>query len=243
MEFEDDAFVLSARVHGEAGAIVDLLTARHGRYAAHVAGGASRKMKPFLQAGAQVGARYRARTSDQLGSATLEPIGEGPSSLFDDPLALAGLSAAAAVAAGALPEREPHPGAYEAFSAMVAAFAQPAVWPAVFVRFEAGLLEELGFGMDLSRCASTGSRDDLIYVSPRTGRAVSRGAGEPFSDRLLKLPPFMLAAQNRLDAGDVGHGLDLTGRFLEQWVFGPLNKPLPPARVWLIDRLREAGRL
>ena len=243
MEFEDEAYVLSARAHGEAGAIVELLTATHGRYAAHVAGGASRKMKAFLQAGAHVGARYKARTSEQLGGATLEPLGGGPSALFDDALALAGLSAAAAVAAGALPEREPHPGAFDAFAALVTAFGFPAIWPAVFVRFEAGLLEELGFGMDLTRCASTGSLDDLVYVSPRTGRAVSREAGEPYAERMLKLPPFMLAAQNRLEPGDVGDGLELTGRFLEQWVFGPLNRPLPPARVWLIDRLREAGRL
>ena len=235
--------MLSARAHGEAGAIVDLLTATHGRYAAHVAGGASRKMKPLLQPGAHVGARYKARTSEQLGGATLEPLGEGPSALFDDPLALAGLSAAAAVAAGALPEREPHPGAFDAFAALVGAFGIPAIWPAVFVRFEAGLLEELGFGMDLTRCASTGSMDDLVYVSQRTGRAVSRAAGEPYAERMLALPPFMLAAQNRLGPGDVGDGLELTGRFLEQWVFGPLNRPLPPARVWLIDRLREAGRL
>jgi len=113
----------------------------------------------------------------------------------------------------------------------------------VFVRFEAGLLEELGFGLDLSRCAATGSTDDLVWVSPRTGRAVSRAAGEPYSGRLLALPPFMLSAQSPLGPGDVGAGLDLTGHFLEQFVFGPLNRPLPPARMWLIDRLREAGRL
>lgn len=243
MEFEDDAFVLAARAHGEAGAIVDLLTARHGRYAAHVAGGASRRMKPFLQAGAQVLLRYRARVSDQLGSATLEPVGEGPSALFDDALALAGIAAAASVAAGALPEREPHPGAYLAFEALVAAFAVPEIWPAVFVRFEAGLLQDLGFGLDLSKCASTGSVDDLIYVSPRTGRAVSREAGEPYKDRLLALPPFLLSAQGRLVPGDVGAGLDITGHFLEAFIFNPLNRPLPPARVWLLDRLREAGRL
>jgi DNA repair protein RecO (recombination protein O) len=243
LEFEDQAFVLSARGHGEAGAIVDLLTAERGRYAAHVAGGASRRMRPFLQAGAPVAVKYRARTSEQLGSATLEPIGAGPSVLFDDPLALAGLSAAAAVAAGALPEREPHPGAYDAFAALVGAFALPEVWPAVFVRFEAGLLEELGFGLDLARCGATGALDELIYVSPRTGRAVSREAGEPYAERLLKLPPFMVSSQNRLEAGDVADGLEMTGRFLEQWVFGPLNRPLPAARVWLIDRLQEAGRL
>jgi DNA repair protein RecO (recombination protein O) len=187
--------------------------------------------------------KWRARTSEQLGSAQLEPVGEGPSSLFDDPLALAGLSAAAAVAAGALPEREPHPGAFEAFDALVAAFAHPEVWPAVFVRFEAGLLQELGFGLDLTRCAATGTMDDLAYVSPRTGRAVSRGAGEPYRERLLRLPPFLCAAQNRLQPGDVGDGLELTGRFLESFVFAPLNRPLPAARVWLLDKLREAGRL
>jgi DNA repair protein RecO (recombination protein O) len=243
MEFEDDAFVLSARAHGEAGAIVEILTARHGKYAAHVAGGASRKMKPFLQPGAQVIARYRARVSDQLGSAQLEPVGEGPAALFDDPLALAGLSAAAAVAAGALPEREPHPGAYLAFEALAAALAHPDIWPAVFVRFEAGLLQELGFGLDLSRCAATGGVDELIYVSPRTGRAVSRAAGERYKDRLLALPGFLLAAQSRLAPGDVGAGLALTGHFLESFIFGPLNRPLPPARVWLRERLAEAGRL
>ena len=243
MEFQDEAFVLSARAHGEAGAIVDLLTAERGRYAAHVAGGASRKMRPFLQPGARVLVEWRARTAEQLGSARLEPVGEGISGLFDDPLALAGLSAAAAVAAGALPEREPHPGAFDAFAALVDAFHHPEVWPAVFVRFEAGLLQELGFGLDFSRCAATGSVDDLVYVSPKTGRAVSREAGEPYRDRLLKLPPFLCAAQNRLQPGDVGDGLELTGRFLESFVFAPLNRPLPPARVWLLDRLREARRL
>jgi DNA repair protein RecO (recombination protein O) len=243
MEFEDDAFVLAARAHGESGAIVELLTARHGRYAAHVAGGGSRRIRPFLQPGAQVLVRYRARVSDQLGSASLEPVGEGPGALFDDPLALAGLAAAAAVAAGALPEREPHPGAYLAFEALCSALAIPDIWPAVFVRFEAGLLQDLGFGLDLSKCAATGATDDLVYVSPRTGRAVSRGAGEPYKDRLLTLPPFMLGAQAGLSAGDVGAGLGLTGHFLEAFIFGPLNRPLPPARLWLLDRLRDADRL
>ncbi|ACG78278.1 recombinational DNA repair protein (RecF pathway) [Phenylobacterium zucineum HLK1] len=243
MEFEDDAFVLAARAHGETGAIVELLTSAHGRYAAHVAGGASRKVRPFLQPGARVIARYRARVSDQLGSAAIEPVGEGPAALFDDPLALSGLSAAAAVAAGALPEREPHPGAFLAFEALTGALTHPDVWPAVFVRFEAGLLQDLGFGLDLSKCAATGITDDLVWVSPRTGRAVSRQAGEPYKDRLLALPPFLLSAQGGLRAGDVAAGLALTGHFLEAFIFGPLNRPLPPARLWLLDRLSEAGRL
>jgi DNA repair protein RecO (recombination protein O) len=243
MDFQDDAFVLAARAYGETGAIVELLTATHGRYAAHVAGGASRKMRPFLQAGARVIAQYRARMSDQLGAAMLEPVGEGPSALFDDPLALAGLSAAAAIAAGALPEREPHPGAFLAFEALTDALAHADIWPAVFVRFEAGLLQDLGFGLDLSKCAATGVVDDLIYVSPRTGRAVSREAGEPYKDRLLPLPPFLLSSQAGLGEGDIRAGLDITAHFLEAFIFNPLNRPLPPARMWLVDRLSEAGRL
>jgi DNA repair protein RecO (recombination protein O) len=243
MEFHEEAFVLSARSHGDTGAVVDLLTETHGRHTAYVAGGASRKMKPHLQAGARVIVDYRARTSDHLGSARLEPVGEGPSALFDDPLALTGLSAAAAVAQGALPEREAHPGAFLAFEALMSAFAIPEVWPAIFVRFEAGLLEDLGFGLDLSSCAVTGTVDDLVWVSPRTGRAVSSDAGRPYADKLLKLPPFLLGAQAGLREGDVRAGLDLTGHFLEQFVFHPHNRPLPPARVWMIDRLAEAARL
>lgn len=243
MEFEDDAFVLSARAHGETGAIVELVTRAHGKYVAHVAGAASRRMKPFLQAGAKVTVRYRARTADQLGSAALEPAGEGPAALFDDALALAGLSAAAAVAAGALPEREPHPGAYLGLEAFIAALADADVWPAVYVRFEAGLLADLGFGLDLSKCAVTGSPDDLVYVSPRTGRAVSAAAGADYKDRLLALPPFLLSAQGGLAPGDIGAGMALTGTFLERFVFSPLNRPLPAARHWLADRLGEAGRL
>jgi DNA repair protein RecO (recombination protein O) len=147
------------------------------------------------------------------------------------------------VAAGALPEREPHPGAFLALEALTSALLMPEIWPAVYVRYEAGLLQDLGFGLDLTKCASTGSTDDLTHVSPRTGRAVSAAAAEPYKDRLLPLPPFLLGAQAGLAAGDVGLGLDLTGHFLETFVFAVMNKPLPPARVWLIDRLRDAERL
>lgn len=241
MDFTEEAFVLSARSHGDTGVIVDLLTQTHGRRAAYVAGGASRKMKPFLQAGARVVVDYRARTAEQLGAARLEPVGEGPSALFDEPLALAGLAAAAAVVQGALPEREPHPGVFLAFEALVSALAVPQVWPAIFVRFEAGLLEDLGFGMDLSHCAATGTLDDLIYVSPRTGRAVSREAGAPYADKLLTLPPFMLGAQAGLGAGDVRAGFALTGHFLEQFVFHPQDRPLPPARDRLVEKLSALG--
>jgi DNA repair protein RecO (recombination protein O) len=241
MDFTEEAFVLSARSHGDTGVIVDLLTQTHGRRAAYVAGGASRKMKPFLQPGARVVVDYRARTAEQLGAARVEPVGEGPSALFDEPLALAGLAAAAAVVQGALPEREPHPGVFLAFEALVSALAVPQVWPAIFVRFEAGLLEDLGFGMDLSHCAATGTLDDLIYVSPRTGRAVSREAGAPYADKLLTLPPFMLGAQAGLGAGDIRAGFALTGHFLEQFVFHPQDRPLPPARDRLVEKLSALG--
>jgi DNA repair protein RecO (recombination protein O) len=242
MEFDDQAFILSARPYGETGAIIEALTASHGKYAAYVAGGASRRIKPALQAGSLVILRYRARISDQLGSVGVEAVGEGSSALFDNPLALSALAAAAAVAGGALPEREPHPGVFLAFESLRLALADDDIWAAVFVRFEAGLLQDLGFGLDLSRCAVTGSTDDLIYVSPRTGRAVSAAAGEAYKDRLLRLPSFLLSAQGRLQPGDVAAGLALTGHFLETCVFAALNRPLPPARLWLTDRLRDAGR-
>jgi DNA repair protein RecO (recombination protein O) len=243
VEFDDDAFVLSARTHGESGAIIEALTRMHGKWAAHVAGGASRRLRPLMQAGARVQLHYRARTADQLGSASLEAEGEGPSALFDDPLALAGLASASAVLSTALPEREPHPGAFLAFEALLEALGNPQIWPAVLVRFEAGLLEILGFGLDLSRCAVTGSTDDLVWVSPRTGRAVSARAGEPWRDRLMPLPRFLISAQESVGPGDVGAGLAITGRFLEQFVFGVVSRPLPAARVRLTEVLADAGRL
>jgi DNA repair protein RecO (recombination protein O) len=243
VEFDDDAFVLAARAYGETGAIVELLTRMHGKWAAHVAGGASRRLRPLMQPGARVRVRYHARTAEQLGSASLESEGEGPSALFDDPLALAGLASAAAVLSAALPEREAHPGAYLAFEALVDALSLPEIWPPVLVRFEAGLLELLGFGLDLGRCAVTGSTDDLAWVSPRTGRAVSAQAGEPWKDRLLPLPRFLISAQEPVGPGDVGAGLAITGRFLEQFVFGVVSRPLPAARIRLTEVLADAGRL
>lgn len=239
MEFEEIAIVLSSRAHGEAGAIVEALTEQRGKWAAHVAGGASRRARPALQVGARIAFTYRARVSEQLGSARIEALGEGPAALFDDPLALAGLASAAAVVSGALPEREAHPGVYRAFDTLLSTLATPEVWPPLLVRFEAGLLAELGFGLDLSCCAATGTTEALAFVSPRTGRAVNATAGAPYQERLLRLPAFLLAAQNRVGRGDVTAGLALTGHFLRACVFDPLNRPLPPARERLLERLRE----
>ena len=239
MEFSDDAIVLGARGHGETGAIVHVLTADRGVYAAHIAGGASRRMKAALQPGARVVFNYRARHADQLGSATLETDGPVPD-LLDDPEALIGLQCACAMTRAALPEREAQPGAFHALSALIGVLDQDAIWPAIYVRYEAGLLEAIGFGLDLTACAVTGERDALVYVSPKSGRAVSRAAGADYHDKLLRLPAFMLSSQGGLDAGDVAAGLKLTGFFLERHVFHPHDKPLPDIRLRLAEVL--AGR-
>jgi len=243
MEFQDDAFVLAARSHGETGALVDLLTRAHGRILAYVAGGASRKMKPHLQPGSRVLADYRARTAEHLGSVRLEPVGEGAAALFDDPLALQGLTAAAAMAQGALHEREPHPGAFLGLEALSDALVHREVWPAVFVRYELGLLDTLGFGLDLKVCAVTGSNQNLAWVSPRTGHAVCIEAGAPYAGRLLALPPFLVSGRNPLKRGDIGKGFTLTGHFLERHVFHPMDKPLPESRERLVEKLDAAGLL
>ncbi|EGF90630.1 DNA repair protein RecO [Asticcacaulis biprosthecium C19] len=240
-EFEDEAIVLSAKLHGESGAILHVLTENHGVYAAHVAGGASRRMKAALQPGASVLFRFRARHSEQLGTASVEASGSGPD-VLDDSVALLGLQCACLMTRQVLPERERHPGAYYALSALLGAFVAPDIWPAIYVRYEAGLLEELGYGLDLSACAVTGSRDDLVYVSPKSARAVSRGAGEAYRDKLLVLPQFLLSSQGGLIAGDVGRGLALTGFFLERHVFHPHNKPLPDVRLRLAEALADSTK-
>ncbi len=243
MDWTDEAYVLAARAHGESAAIVDLLTETHGRLSAWVAGGASRRMKPTLQPGTPVQVRWRARLDQSLGSATLEPSGPGIAGLLDDPLALAGLNAAASVTSAVLPEHEAAPGAYAGLSTLMAMLWHETLWPYVYIRYELGLLDAIGFGLDLSRCASTGSFDDLAYVSPRTGRAVSLAAAAPYVDKLLPLPAFLLASQAGVRDGDLKDGLALTGFFLEKHVFHALNRPLPPARVWMTDLLTSRGYL
>ncbi|ESQ76194.1 DNA repair protein RecO [Asticcacaulis sp. AC402] len=239
-EFEDEAIVLGAKPYGESGAIVHVLTENHGVYAAHIAGGASRRMKAALQPGAGVLFRFRARHAEQLGAASLEASGAGPD-VLDDAFALLGLQCACLMTLQVLPERERHCGAYYALSALLGAFAISDIWPAIYVRYEAGLLEELGYGLDLSACAVTGSRDDLVYVSPKSARAVSREAGEPYREKLLALPPFLLSSQSGLSGGDIANGLKLTAFFLERHVFHPHNKPLPDVRLRLAQALADSS--
>jgi len=195
MQFEDQAIVLSARPFGETGALVHVLTQDHGVYAGHMAGGASRKNKALLQPGNRVIVSHRARHSDQLGAIGLEAQDDSFPDIFDAPKALIGLQCALLISKSCLPEHEPFSGAYHALSTLLSVLEFEHIWPALYVRYEAGLLECLGFGLDLSVCAVTNTRDDLIYVSPKSGRAVSRDAGEAYKNKLLPLPPFMLGSQ------------------------------------------------
>jgi DNA repair protein RecO (recombination protein O) len=196
-----------------------------------------------LQPGNRVKVTWRARLSEHLGNFTVELARSRASDMFEERAALVGLNALAAIAAAVLPEREPHEAAYEGADALLEMIAAHdfADWAPLFVRWEIGLLNELGFGLDLARCAATGTADDLIYVSPRTGRAVSREAGEPYRGRLLDLPSFLLGRQaGEAGAADLLAGLQLTAHFLEQWVLTPHDRTMPDARIRLTDLAARA---
>ena len=239
MEWRDEAFVLGARPHGEGASVVQLLTREHGRHAGLLHGGQSGRNRGQAQPGNRVAVVWRARLAEHLGNYRLEPVSHTGAALFDDPARLAGLTAACAVAEMALPEREPHRPVFDGFAVLLETLIADddnAMWPAVYVRWELGLLAGLGFGLDLERCAATGANDQLAYVSPRSGRAVSLSAGEPYRDKLLTLPAFLTGdgAPSRRGCLD---GLRLTGHFLARHVFHPLNRPEPPARATMVARL------
>jgi DNA repair protein RecO (recombination protein O) len=238
VEWSEDAVVLSARRHGESAAIVTVLTRGQGRYAGLVRGGWGRRGRGLYQPGNRVRAGWRARLAEHLGTLSCELIESAAARFLDDPSRLAALSAAAALSEGALPEREPHPATYDGLLALIDALGGE-VWAEAYVLWELGLLAELGYGLDLGRCAATGRNDTLAYVSPRTGRAVSLAAGEPYRDRLLPLPRF-LTGQGGGGPEEVLAGLATTGHFLERHVFQPRDRTLPPARERLAERLRRA---
>ena len=232
MEWNDSAIVLSARPHGESGTILDVLTRGHGRHAGLVRGSKSRAL---LQAGNGLSVHWRARLAEHLGSFTLELAAARAGALMEDRAALMGLNAFAAVAAAALPERLAYAPVFDAAEILLTAMMDGdfAHWAPLYVRWEAGLLEALGFGLDLTRCAATGGTDDLIYVSPRSGRAVSRAGGADYADRLLPLPAFLLGAQNLPDLAATRDGLLLTGHFLAARVLHPHGREMPAARMRL----------
>ena len=241
MRWSDEGFVLSARRLGESGAVVHLLTRERGRHAGLVRGGAGRRLSAVLQPGNEVRAEWRGRLEDQLGTLSVEPARARAAALMGDPARLAALAAACAVAEAVLPEREAHPAVYEGLAALLDALDGSPAWAAGYVRWELALLAELGYGLDLARCAATGTAEDLAYVSPRSGQAVSRAAAEPWRDRLLPLPAFLLGAQAGAEAADLRDGLALTGFFLERRVLAPHGKAEPKARTRLIELMSRAA--
>jgi DNA repair protein RecO (recombination protein O) len=238
MEWTDHAIVLSSRPHGETGLVVSLLTGTHGRHAGFVHGGIGRKARPVWQPGNGVKVVWRARLAEQLGNYTGELREPHAARVLDDPVALAGLAAACATLDAALPEREPHRAVYEGFQVFLGALGHPG-WPVLYVRLELGLLQELGFGLDLEKCAVTGTTEDLAFVSPRTGRAVSRAASGPYRDRLVALPPFLSTGGLPGGVAELRQGFDLTGFFLERHVFWPHNKSLPAGRARFMETLQR----
>jgi DNA repair protein RecO (recombination protein O) len=238
MEWRDTGFVLGGRRHGENALIIELLTQEHGRHAGLVRGGQSPRRRALLQPGNLVEASWRGRLSEHLGTFECELLQAHAAPLLDDPDRLAALSSALALLAASLPDREPHPDLYAALAALLETLDSAGGWPAAYVMWECGLLAALGFGLDLGRCAATGTNQDLAYVSPRSGRAVSREAGLPYHDKLLPLPGFLWRDASA-DAADIVSGLVLTRHFLLHHLLEPHGGRLPEARERLLERMRR----
>lgn len=234
MEWSDEAVILGVRPHGETAAVVEMLTRTHGRHSGLVHGGRSRRLRPVLQMGNHVLALWKARLSEHLGHITVELQRGFAAAAMESPPALAALSAMCTLAR-LLPERDPHPNLYEITLFVLQFLDEPDLWPPLYVRWELALLDELGYGLDLSTCAATGQTADLAYVSPKSGRAVGREAGLPYHDRLLALPAFLTlgrptGANASVTPEDIAAGLKLTGHFLETRVYAVRNEPMPDAR-------------
>ncbi|MFP3921205.1 MAG: DNA repair protein RecO [Dichotomicrobium sp.] len=240
MEWSDEGIVLSVRPHGETAAVAELLTRAHGRHLGLVHGGRSRRLRPVLQPGNAVRAVWRARLSEHLGVMRVEAETSYAAQAMTDRLALLGLSSACSLAR-LLPERDPHPEVYDGLAVLMAALSRPGEWPALLVEWELALIGELGFGLDLGSCAATGTRDDLRYVSPRSGRAVSGTAGGPYRDKLLTLPPFLAGDDRPPSRADICAGLRLTGHFLDKWVMAPGEMTLPDVRLRLLRQLEKSA--
>lgn len=236
MEWEAPAIVLDARPHGEGDAVAAVMTEAHGVHRGLARGGFSRARAALWQPGNLIQVRWVGRLAEQLGSFSAEMVHPAAALAMDDPLALAMLSAACAVAEGALPEREPHPNVFDGLLHLLARLPRGPEMLAEYVRWESVVLRDLGYGLDFSSCAVTGATVGLAYVSPRSGRAVTREGAGDFSSRLLKLPGFLVGG-NIAEAADWRDGLTLTGHFLARDAFGHHHRPLPPARRMLYDRV------
>jgi len=236
MEWRDEGVLLSMRAHGEGSAIVEVFTARHGRHLGVVRGGASRKMAAMMQPGSQLAVTWRARLDQHIGAFVAEPVASR-AGVLADPLALLGLGSVVALVHMALPERAAHGVLYARTITLLDRMAAGEDWVAHYLAWEALLLEEIGFGLDLGRCAVTGTRDDLAFVSPRTGRAVSRAGAGDWAERLLPLPEG-LAGEAVLSPEAVAQGLRLTGHFLDRGLRPVLgDRQVPEARGRLLDLL------
>jgi DNA repair protein RecO (recombination protein O) len=244
MRIETQAIVCALRNHGEHGAVVRLMTPEQGLVAAYVRGARGRRMRPVLIPGNAVQAQLSARTDTQLPQAAIELVhSRGP--LLSEPLPAAAIEWACVLTATALPESQPYPPLYSALEGLLDAIeAAPSAvgWGAALVRYELLLLAELGFGLDLQRCAVTGGNGSLVAVSPKSGRAVSAAEAEPYPGKLLPLPPFVREG-GPATWQEIAQGLDLTGHFLMRDLLTDRSAPLGEARARLVDRLRRAGGL
>jgi DNA repair protein RecO (recombination protein O) len=228
MEWTDDGIVLGTRRHGEVNAIVELMTREHGRHLGLVRGGGGTRLRPVLQPGNVVRAVWRARLDEHLGHYAIEPLRLRGAALLETAHAVFGVTHLAALCR-LLPERDPHPEVHDRLAAVLDGLDDRAAAAALVVRFELQMLAELGFGLDLASCASTGQAGDLGYVSPKSGRAVSREAGAPWQDRLLRLPAFLSEAATP-SADDLADGFALTGYFLARHVLEPRGLSFADAR-------------
>lgn len=240
MEWRGTGILLSVRRHGESSAIIDVFTPEKGRHAGVVRGGSSRKLAPVLQPGAQLDVAWRARLEDHIGTFAVEPVRSRAALVMNNRSALSGLNTVTALLSFCLPERETHLPLYTRTEQLLDLLGQDEIWPLAYLKWEVALLEEMGFGLDLSCCAVTGAQDGLAFVSPKTGRAVSHaGAGE-WADRLLPLPAVLLGVGEAPDR-EIVQGLAVTGYFLESHLAPDLgNKPIPDARARFVAGLTRS---
>jgi DNA repair protein RecO (recombination protein O) len=239
MEWRDEGIILGTRKHGETSAILEVMTRSRGRHLGMVRGGRSRRMQPVLQPGNRVDLAWRARLDEHLGFFQVEPLELNAARLFDSACAVYGLQTLASLLR-LLPERDPHAHLYETLNLLLQHLEDPQAAGELVVRFELLILDELGFGLDLSRCVATGQNDDLAYVSPKSGKAVSRSAGEPWADRMLALPPFLRRGSGiRADAVALEEAFRLTGFFLTRHVYEPRGMDAPEARAGFLAALRR----